>query len=370
MGFKCGIVGLPNVGKSTLFNALTQTAAAEAANFPFCTIEPNIGKVGLKDERLLKLATIASSQKIIPTQMEFVDIAGLVKGASTGEGLGNKFLAHIREVDAIAHVLRCFNDDEVMHVQDHVDPVRDMEIIEEELLLADLTYLEGTTKALEKRVRITKDPQDAKSLELAKKFLQALNDGISIRNLLKDLNDEEKGLQRQFCLLSAKPMMYVCNVGEDEVVNGNSLSDAVKSYLEKFDDAEVNIISASIEAEIAALPGDEDKQAFLADIGLSKSGIDAIMKSGYELLGLITYFTVGPKEARAWTVKKGSLAPQAAGVIHGDFEHGFICAETINWQEYLQAGGESNAKAQGKLRQEGRNYEVKDGDVMHFLFNV
>ena len=366
MGFKCGIVGLPNVGKSTLFNALTQTSAAQAANFPFCTIEPNIGKVALYDQRLYKLASLAKSEKIIPAQMSFVDVAGLVKGANKGEGLGNKFLAHIREVDAIVHVLRCFSDDDIIHVEDNIDPIRDMEIVEQELLLADLSSLEGSLSALIKKARAVNDPKLTQSVELGKKLLDALNNGSSIRTL--ELNEDEKVLIRQYSLLTAKPMLYVCNVKEGELLTGNDLSKKVMEHVGQA--GQVDVISAKIEQEIAAIGDIGERNAFLADIGLDRSGLEAITKSGYELLGLITYLTVGPKEARAWTIKKGWLAPKAAGIIHGDMEKGFIVAETITWQEYLACGSLVRAKALGKMRQEGRGYEVKDGDVLHFLFNV
>ena len=361
MGFSCGIVGLPNVGKSTLFNALTSTAAAESANYPFCTIDPNVGRVCVPDERLRSLASIAKSQKILPTQLEFVDIAGIVKGASSGEGLGNKFLANIRETDAILHVVRCFENEDIVHVSGGIDPLSDMEIIETELLLADMESLEGRIPGLEKK---------AKSGDVLSKDM--LNTVLKVYEVLKDGKmaihaDVDQVKLKQLQLITTKPMMYVCNVSEKDVVNGNKYTDLVKK---KAGDSKVVIISAAIESEISLLDLEEEKSEFLNSIGLNTSGLDRVIKSGYDLLGLITYFTVGPKEARAWTIVKGTKAPGAAGVIHSDFERGFICAETVFWKDYVDALGESNAKSLGKVRLEGRDYIVQDGDVMHFRFNV
>ncbi|MDB2414483.1 redox-regulated ATPase YchF [Rickettsiales bacterium] len=366
MGFNCGIVGLPNVGKSTLFNALTQTAAAEAANYPFCTIEPNVGRVGVPDDRLLKLADIAKSKEIIPTQLEFVDIAGLVKGASKGEGLGNKFLSHIREVDAIVHVLRCFENGDITHVEGSIDPVRDAEIIETELVMADLESLEKRMPGLEKKLR--GQDKDAKAqIELVKRVLSVLEEGNPARSC--QISDSEKKMFKELQLITSKPMMYVCNVAEDEAKDGNELSKKIQEKALK-EGAACVVISAQIEEEIANLESMEEKQEFLESIDLEESGLDKIIRSGYDLLDLITFFTIGPKEARAWTVKKGSLAPNAAGVIHTDFEKGFIRAETISCNDYIEFKGESGSKEAGKMRLEGKEYVVYDGDVMHFRFNV
>jgi len=365
MGFKCGIVGLPNVGKSTLFNALTRTAAAQAANFPFCTIEPNVGEVNVPDDRLDKLAEIAKSKAIIPTRLTFVDIAGLVKGASKGEGLGNQFLANIREVDAIAHVLRCFEDDDVTHVEGRVDPVADAETIETELMLADLESVERRLQNLQRKIKGgDKDAKNqARLLELAK---EALENGRPARTV--EIGEEDERDWRILQLLTAKPVLYVCNVDEDSAAEGNAFSARVAEMAEKEGAASV-VISAAIEEEIAQLD-DEERDAFLEDMGLHEAGLDRLIKAGYGLLGLLTYFTVGPKEARAWTVEKGSTAPKAAGVIHGDFERGFIRAETIAYDDFVGLGGENAAKEAGKMRSEGKGYIVKDGDVLHFLFNA
>ncbi len=363
MGFKCGIVGLPNVGKSTLFNALTQTAAAEAANFPFCTIEPNIGEVAVPDDRLEKIAKIASSKEIIPTRLTFVDIAGLVEGASKGEGLGNKFLANIREVDAIAYVLRCFDDDNITHVAGKIDPLSDAETVETELMLADLESLEKRLPALEKKAK-GQDKTARETIALIEKALVPLNEGKPARYAQIE-KDEMSGF-RALNLLTSKPVLYVCNVDEDSAENGNEYSRAVQEQADK-EGAVCVIISAQIEEEVAQLPGDE-RAEFLADLGLKEPGLNRLIRSGYELLHLITYFTVGPKEARAWTIRKGMMAPQAAGVIHTDFEKGFIRAETIGYDDFVSLGGEQAAKEAGKMRLEGKEYVVLDGDLMHFRF--
>ncbi len=365
MGFKTGIVGLPNVGKSTLFNALTRTAAAQAANFPFCTIEPNVGEVSVPDPRLERLAGIASSKQVIPARLTFVDIAGLVKGASKGEGLGNQFLANIREVDAIAHVLRCFEDDDVTHVDGRVDPVADAEIIETELMLADLESIEKRMQNLTRKIKggDKEAMAQAKLLEMAK---AALEDGRPARTVEVDAEDEKAW--RMLQLLTAKPVLYVCNVEEDSAATGNAHSDAVAKMAEDQGAASV-VISAAIEEEISQLE-DEERAEFLSDLGLDQAGLDRLISAGYKLLGLQTYFTVGPKEARAWTIPAGTTAPQAAGVIHGDFERGFIRAETIAYDDFVTLGGEQAAKDAGKMRAEGKAYLVRDGDVMHFLFNT
>lgn len=367
MGFNCGIVGLPNVGKSTLFNALTSTAAAEAANFPFCTIEPNTGRVGVPDDRLDKLAAIAQSAKVIPTQLEFVDIAGLVRGASKGEGLGNQFLANIREVDAIVHVLRCFEDDNITHVDDSIDPLRDAETVETELMLADLESLEKREQALIKRVR-GKDKEAELTLKLVERCLEVLREGKPARVIERRDAEEEKHFQ-MLQLLTSKPVLYVCNVEEDSAAEGNSLSAKVFEKAAS-ENARAVVISAQIEEEVSKLDSDEEKAEFLESLGLEETGLARIIREGYSLLGLLTFFTVGPKEARAWTVEAGSKAPQAAGAIHTDFERGFIKAETIAFEDYITFNGESGAKENGKMRQEGKEYVVVDGDVFHFRFNV
>ena len=365
MGFKTGIVGLPNVGKSTLFNALTRTAAAQAANFPFCTIEPNVGEVAVPDPRLDQLADIAKSARVIPTRMTFVDIAGLVKGASKGEGLGNQFLANIREVDAIAHVLRCFEDGDVTHVEGRVDPVADAETIETELMLADLESIEKRIDGLARKVR-GGDKEAVQQERLLNKARAALDEGRPARTVAVDSEDLKawKGLQ----LLTTKPVLYVCNVAEEDASEGNEHSAAVAKMASEQGAASI-VISAKIEEEISQLDP-EEAAMFLEELGLEEAGLDRLIKAGHDLLQLQTYFTAGPKEARAWTIRQGTLAPQAAGVIHGDFEKGFIRAETIAFDDYVALGGEQAAKDAGKMRAEGKSYVVKDGDVMHFLFNT
>ncbi len=362
MGFKMGIVGLPNVGKSTLFNALTKTAAAQAANFPFCTIEPNVGEVAVPDARLDKLAAIAQSKQIIPTRMTFVDIAGLVKGASKGEGLGNQFLANIRECDAIAHVLRCFEDDDITHVDGRVDPVADADVIETELMLADLESIEKRLQNIVRKVR-GGDKEAVVQERLLKAAQAALEDGQPARTVEVDGDDAKAWKMLQ--LLTTKPILYVCNVEEDSAGSGNSQSARVAEMAAAQGNAHV-VISARIEEEISQLEPDE-AEMFLSEMGLEEPGLDRLIRAGYELLHLQTYFTVGPKEARAWTIKEGTSAPQAAGVIHGDFERGFIRAETIAYDDFVTLGGEGPSKEAGKMRAEGKGYIVKDGDVMHFL---
>ena len=364
MGFKTGIVGLPNVGKSTLFNALTRTAAAQAANFPFCTIEPNVGEVAVPEPRLAKLAKIAASKSVIPARMTFVDIAGLVKGASKGEGLGNQFLANIRECDAIAHVLRCFEGGDVTHVEGRVDPVEDAQTIETELMLADLESIERRLQNITRKVR-GGDKEAVQQERLLKVAEAALSEGRPARSLAIAAEDAKAWTMLQ--LLTAKPVLYVCNVSEDEAATGNAHSDRVAELAAREGAASV-VISAKIEEEIAQLdPG--EATMFLEELGLEEAGLDRLIKAGYGLLNLQTYFTVGPKEARAWTIRKGTLAPAAAGVIHGDFEKGFIRAETISYEDFVALGGEQPAKDAGRMRAEGKVYEVKDGDVLHFLFN-
>jgi GTP-binding protein YchF len=365
MGFKCGIVGLPNVGKSTLFNALTQTAAAQAANYPFCTIEPNVGDVAVPDPRLDKLAAIAKSAEIIPTRITFVDIAGLVRGASKGEGLGNQFLANIREVDAVVHVLRCFEDDDITHVEGKIDPVGDADTVETELMLADLESLERRAVPIEKKAK-SGDKESKEAFALMTKALILLRDGKPAR--LADLTPEEREPYRQLGLMTAKPVLYVCNVDEGSAATGNKFSAAVEEMARRQGAGSV-VISARIEEEVAQLPSTE-REEFLSSLGLEEPGLNRLIRAGYALLGLITFFTAGPKEARAWTVTKGSRAPQSAGVIHTDFEHGFIRAETIAYDDYVANGGEAGAREAGKFRLEGKDYVVADGDVMHFRFNT
>lgn len=363
MGFKCGIVGLPNVGKSTLFNALTQTAAAEAANYPFCTIEPNVGEVGVPDPRLDKLAAIAKSAEIIPTRLTFVDIAGLVRGASRGEGLGNKFLAHIREVDAVAYVLRCFEDGDITHVENRIDPTADADVVETELMLADMESLEKRIVPIEKKAK-SGDKEAKAQLAVMEKALAPLRDGKPARTA--SITPEEMPAFRALQLLTAKPVVYVCNVDEESAANGNAFSERVAEKANAENAAHV-VISAKIESEFSALP-EAERAEFLEAMGLSEPGLNRLIRAGYDLLELLTYFTVGPKEARAWTITQGTKAPQAAGVIHTDFEKGFIRAETISYDDYVTLNGESGAKDAGKMRLEGKEYIVKDGDVMHFRF--
>jgi GTP-binding protein YchF len=363
MGFKCGIVGLPNVGKSTLFNALTQTAAAQAANYPFCTIEPNIGEIAVPDPRLEKLAVLAKSAEIIPTRISFVDIAGLVRGASQGEGLGNQFLANIREVDAIIHVVRCFEDTDVTHVEGKIDPIADIDTIETELMLADLESLEKRVDALEKKAK-GNDKEAKETLGLVNRALALLREGKPAR--LTERKPEEEKLFHSLGLLTSAPVLYACNVEEASAAAGNAFSRMVEARA-KEEGAMSVVISAKIESEIAMLPSDE-RADYLAAVGLKETGLDRLIRAGYALLHLVTYFTAGPKETRAWTITEGTKAPQAAGVIHTDFEKGFIRAETISYGDYIANNGETGAKEAGKMRLEGKDYVVADGDVMHFRF--
>jgi GTP-binding protein YchF len=367
MGFRCGIVGLPNVGKSTLFNALTRTAAAQAANYPFCTIEPNTGEVAVPDPRLDKLAGIGKSAEIVPTRLTFVDIAGLVRGASQGEGLGNKFLANIREIDAIAHVLRCFADEDIVHVEGRIDPIADAETVETELMLADLDSVDRRIQAARKKAAV-KDKEALSLVPVMERALALLQEGKPARVLRNELAPDELRALDGLTLLTAKPVLYVCNVAEIDAATGNEHTRRVAG-MAAGQGAGFVVISAAIEAEIAQMPRDEQRE-FLESVGLAEPGLDRLIRSGYDLLGLITYFTVGPKEARAWTVSRGARAPQAAGVIHSDFERGFIRAQTIGFEDFVALNGESGAKEAGKARDEGKDYIVRDGDVMLFKFNT
>ena len=366
MGFKCGIVGLPNVGKSTLFNALTQTAAAQAANYPFCTIEPNVGEIAVPDPRLDRLAVLGKSDQIVPTRITFVDIAGLVRGASKGEGLGNQFLATIREVDAIVHVVRCFEDSDVTHVEGKIDPIADIETIETELMLADLDSLEKRVDNVEKKAKGTgEDAKQAKEmLDLIERSLILLRDGKPAR--MVERRPEEEKLFHSLGLLTSAPVLYACNVEEASAATGNQFSRKVEERA-KAEGAVAVVTAAKIESEIAALPP-EERADYLEAIGLNETGLDRLVRAGYALLHLVTYFTVGPKEARAWTITQGTKAPQAAGVIHSDFERGFVRSETISYDDYIACGGEAGARETGKMRLEGKDYVVADGDVMHFRF--
>jgi ribosome-binding ATPase len=363
MGFKCGIVGLPNVGKSTLFNALTQTAAAQAANYPFCTIEPNVGEIAVPDPRLDKLSALAKSEQIVPTRISFVDIAGLVRGASKGEGLGNQFLATIREVDAIVHVVRCFEDSDVTHVEGKIDPVADIETIETELMLADLDSLEKRVDALEKKAK-GNDKEARETLGLINRSLELLREGKPAR--LVERKPEEEKLFHALGMLTSAPVLYACNVEEASAATGNDFSRKVEARARE-EGAVAVVISAKIESEIAMLPANE-RADYLEAVGLKETGLDRLIRAGYGLLHLVTYFTAGPKESRAWTITQGTKAPQAAGVIHSDFERGFIRAETIAYDDYVSLGGEAAARDAGKMRLEGKDYVLADGDVMHFRF--
>lgn len=365
MALNCGIVGLPNVGKSTLFNALTATQAAQSANFPFCTIEPNIGRVAVPDPRLEQISAITKSQTTIPTQLEFVDIAGLVRGASKGEGLGNQFLGNIRQVDAVLHVVRCFENDDITHVENSVDPIRDIDIIETELVLADMEAVEKRAKAAEKKAK-GGDVVAKAEIELCSRLQPILNEGLPARTLKMD--DADRNLIKTFHLLTSKPQLYVCNVNEEDAATGNALTEKVAERAKK-ENAGMVIISASIEQEIAQLAADEQKE-FLDSLGLTEPGLNVVIRAAYDLVNLITYFTTGPKETRAWTVRRNAKAPEAAGVIHNDFERGFIRAETIAFNDFITLGGEQACKESGKMRSEGKEYVVQDGDILLFRFNV
>ena len=366
MGFKCGIIGLPNVGKSTLFNALTESNKAEAANYPFATIEPNVGRVAVPDERLSVLGKIGKSEKIIPSYMDFVDIAGLVEGASKGEGLGNKFLGHIREVDAIAHVVRCFNDENITHVSNDINPLNDIETINTELQLADIETLESKKNSLEKKSK-QGDKEIVHQISIIEKIINNLSDLTSLQK--NEFTEEDNEFIKTLNLITIKPMLYICNVDEESVQNGNELSKKVNEHAIKNNHNSV-IVSASIESQIAELEDDDEKLEMIKEMDLSETTLSKVIKGGYNLLDLINYFTCGPKETRSWTINKNTMAPQAAGKIHTDFEKGFIRAETIAYNDFVEFNGESGSRDNGKLRQEGKDYTVKNGDVMHFLFNV
>lgn len=363
MGFNCGIVGLPNVGKSTLFNALTETAAAQAMNYPFCTIEPNVGRVAVPDPRLYKLAEIAVSEKIVPTQIEIVDIAGLVKGASNGEGLGNQFLGHIRGTDAILHIVRCFENSDITHVHGSVDPIRDIEVVETELMLADIESL----KKREGNISKKNTPEFVEERKFLEKAIAWLEEGNLLNRLV--LSPEEEEFAKQVQLITKKPILYVCNVNEEEVVSGNMFTRRVTD-LASSRSAQVVTVSAEIESEIAVIQDENEKKEYIASLGLEESGLARVIRGGYNLLDLITFFTAGPQESHAWTTHHNAKAPTAAGVIHTDFERGFICAETISYEDYVRYNGELGAKNAGKMHLEGKDYVMKDGDVVHFRFNV
>lgn len=367
MALQCGIVGLPNVGKSTLFNCLSN-AKAQSANFPFCTIEPNVGVITVPDERLNQLAEIIHPQRIVPTTVEIVDIAGLVKGASKGEGLGNKFLANIRETDAILHVLRCFDDDNITHVDGTVDPVRDKEIIDTELQLKDLETVEARIQRVAKQAQTGGDKVAKQTYEVLIRYKEALERGLNARSVQFETKDEQK-IARELFLLTSKPVLYVCNVEEGSAVTGNKYVEAVREAI-KDESADILVVAAKIESEIAELDTYEERQMFLAEIGLEESGVARLIKAAYSLLGLQTYFTAGVQEVRAWTYPRGSKAPQCAGVIHTDFEKGFIRAEVIKFDDFIHYGGETAVKEAGKMAVEGKEYVVQDGDIMHFRFNV
>ncbi len=366
MGFKCGIIGLPNVGKSTLFNALTSTTSADAQNYPFCTIEPNLGTVALRDDRLEEIFSISKSDNIVPTNLKFVDIAGLVEGASSGVGLGNKFLSHIREVEAIVHILRCFENQKITHVKEDIDPIRDMEIVETELMLADIESLEKQSTKIEAKAK-GGDKEVIKKLNLITKILEHIKQHNTLKNL--SLMDEEESDLKSLNLLITKPVLYVCNVSENDAVTGNNLTKQIGDHCLN-QGSESIVLSCQLEDEISKIETSEEKLKFLKDVGLNQTGLNKLINSGYLLLNLITYFTTGPKESRAWTIKNGSTAQTAAGKIHSDFEKGFICAETISFKDFINCQGEQQAKVQGKVRQEGKEYIVQDGDIMNFKFNV